>query len=481
MISRTIDELLNYLRRRRQEGEPPPVLLLGAGASTDAGIGGMRDLIKFCGYATLEEFAAFMTPLEANERYTYLAKFLQTLEPSVITPGYRALAALCADQFFDLVMSTNLDPLLEDALAGARLWRRDYLLLVNGAMRPDRLGWLLGASRPRLKVLKLHGDLFLRSMAWTPSEMDLYAAEIAEPLKHVLWHRDILVVGHRLYDEPLRKLILDAEGSIWYTHMTEVPPYLRESPRVRAVISAQAGFERLFPEIARRFEVPVASDDRSEPPRDLPGRQALPGARTMDEVTSAVVAIAGPDRSKPDSTAFLIEAPRVIVSDANAAKRWFDGDRAWIIADEGSQETRVVRTSRASVFGPAVLAAPSELRVAGLRVDPAPVTAGDRLQVIVTAGERTGISRATVPQGSEETVAIDGIPAPVSGLVRLECSMRPGASGAPVIDDALNVRGFIVAASVDAGVATAFMLPSRHWVAALGPAKQSARRLRTQR
>jgi hypothetical protein len=51
-----------------------------------------------------------------------------------VSAGYRALAALCAQNYFDFVLTTNMDPLLlDDALAAARLWRRDYLLIVNGA------------------------------------------------------------------------------------------------------------------------------------------------------------------------------------------------------------------------------------------------------------------------------------------------------------------------------------------------------------
>jgi hypothetical protein len=43
MVERTFDELVRDLRQRRKLGERPPVLLLGAGASVDAGIGAMED------------------------------------------------------------------------------------------------------------------------------------------------------------------------------------------------------------------------------------------------------------------------------------------------------------------------------------------------------------------------------------------------------------------------------------------------------
>jgi hypothetical protein len=54
----------------------------------------------------------------------------------------------------------NFDPLLEDALAATRLRRGDYLLLVNGIIRPDRIKPLLMDWESRVKIVKLHRDLF---------------------------------------------------------------------------------------------------------------------------------------------------------------------------------------------------------------------------------------------------------------------------------------------------------------------------------
>ena len=89
-----------------------------------------------------------------------LAEYLQARDPALVTPGYRTLAALCADAVFDVVLTTNLDPLLDDGLAAAQLWRRDYLLLVNGLVRIDRLAPLLRCRHPRVKVVKLNLNSF---------------------------------------------------------------------------------------------------------------------------------------------------------------------------------------------------------------------------------------------------------------------------------------------------------------------------------
>lgn len=89
MIERTFAELVRDLRQRRTLGERPPVLLLGAGASVDAGIGAMHELYKFFGVSDFDAFAKFIAPTSPSERYRYLADFLQEREPSAVTPGYQ--------------------------------------------------------------------------------------------------------------------------------------------------------------------------------------------------------------------------------------------------------------------------------------------------------------------------------------------------------------------------------------------------------
>lgn len=213
MIRRTFADLVTDLRMRRTVGDKPPVLLLGAGASVDSGIGAMPELYRFFGCADFDAFSRYIDTTTAIERYRYLSEFLQTRKPADVTPGYQALASLCAQNYFDLVLTTNMDPLLDDALAAARLWRRDYLLIVNGVIRPDRLSPLLLGQRPRVKIVKLHGDLFQRFMAWTVAEMETFLTDVQPHLAAAVTGRDLLVVGYR---HP-RHSSSRSRGSSWLT------------------------------------------------------------------------------------------------------------------------------------------------------------------------------------------------------------------------------------------------------------------------
>src|ERR1700730_11954873 len=60
------------LRMRRMVGDMPPVLLLGAGASADAGIGATPELFKFSA-APISTICKYVEATSTSERYRYLS------------------------------------------------------------------------------------------------------------------------------------------------------------------------------------------------------------------------------------------------------------------------------------------------------------------------------------------------------------------------------------------------------------------------
>ena len=472
MVERAFADLVRDLRLRRTSGERPPVLLLGAGASVDAGIGAMDELYRFFGVKDFDAFSKYIGPTTPSERYRYLADFLQQREPAQVTAGYQALATLCAQKCFDLVLTTNMDPLLDDALTAARppLWRKDFLLIINGVIRPDRLNVLLNSQSPRVKILKLHGEVLQPFMAWTVEEMDTFLTDVAPSLKLAIANRDVLVVGHSLRDERIRDLALTTGGNLWFTHPVKVPDHLTGNAAMRVVVAPEAAFEKFFPALAQALllESPAArvaqSTPMAAPASPTPQAAATGVARSLDDMLACVVAIAGPDGT-PSSTAFLLQQPRVIVCDAFAVGRVVDtgSDIELIASDGGRFKTRVLRTNRAHAFGPTLLAVPDGLQGLGLRLDRSAVKPGDVVQVAVAAGEKTGISTGTMTESVETKVAIHPI-GTVKDLASLEAFVRPGSSGAPVVDGTMAVRGFIVAGSTNEANPRSFMYPARYWM-----------------
>lgn len=485
MVPRSFPDLVKDLRMRRAVGDKPPVLLLGAGASVDAGIGAMDELFQFFGCADFDAFCQKIGQTTATERYRYLAEFLQTRKPAEVSTGYRALAALCAQNYFDFVLTTNMDPLLDDALAAARLWRRDYLLIVNGVIRPDRLELLLRGQSPRVKIVKLHGDLFQRFMAWTVEEMDEFLVEVSPYLKPAVAGRDFLVVGYSLRDARVRELVDSAGGDVWFTHPKAVPDHLANRQSMRAVVAPECAFEAFFPALAEALQVAV-DDERPETlrretralaPTPTPTQTAT-GAQTMDDLMSAVFGVVGPGGA-PVATAFLLAEPRLIVCNRFDVAALIESNQVGLIGPGNRRfKARVSRINTEHPFGPTLLDVPTEIQAAGLRLDASQPQAGDFVQVAVAAGEKTGISSGPVIRTEKHAISIEPV-GNVAGLVSLECYVAPGACGGPVVDGSMAVRGYIVAGTTDPDQPYSLAYASSQWDGFLQgkkPAKPSRRR-----
>jgi hypothetical protein len=379
-----------------------------------------------------------------------------------------------------------MDPLLDDALAAAKLWRRDYLLLVNGIVRTDRIKPLLQGKSPRVKVIKLHGDLFQRFMAWTRQEMDEFLAELAPQLESNLDGRDFLVVGYSLRDQRVRQLVEMAKGAVWFAHPVRVPEHIAENgatplPSLRSVIAPECAFEKFFPALLGALD-PTGSV--SPPPRIAaplsPARAVATAtatraatatatmadashAATIDDLIAASLAVATPDGLR-SSTAFLLARPRLIVCDYFAASAVARNKKVRLISSNGHEyNAPIISFDNTHPFGPMLLEAPAELKVSGLTLDASPPMQHQRLRVAVAAGERIGLSDGKVVEPAAAPLQIAPVAKPVEQLVEIDCNVAPGSSGAPVVSADFAVRGFIVAGSPDQR--RSFMYPASAWAA----------------
>jgi S1-C subfamily serine protease len=464
MEKRSFNDLIADLRQRRIVGEPPPVLLLGAGASVESGIGAMPEVYKFFDVSDFDGFAKRIQTYTPDERYRNLYQFLQTRDPSKVTPGYSALAGLCAEAYFDLVLTTNFDPLMDDALAAARLWRKDYLLLVNTVIRNDWLARLLPEKQPRVKVIKLHGDLFHRAMAWTVKEMDAFLAEITPVLAQAINGRDVLVVGQSLRDRRIRDLVMKNARTVWYTHPSKAPTHLKPDKKVRAVIDPKCKFESLFVHLAKNLKVAVEAPLESVPhtPEGV--------AHTIDDLLASVVAIEGPGGIKM-CTGFVLAEPRIIVTDGYPIAHVYPGQGSRVpavvtvvTADGKRYHDRIVHRDPSHPFGAVFIEAFEDVeKFPGLRLSPHRPKAGLPVHIGVAAGDRVGVSSGRIKTGRDEDIEVMSL-GRVPHLVAVDAQVAQGSSGAPVVDAELNVYGYIVAGG---DKPPSYMYPAYRWATQL--------------
>lgn len=178
---RRISDLAKIMRAKRESGSHPYMLVLGAGASVSSGTSLNRAVVeRVVGTYDLKAFDEYLDQCSDDERFAILRDLVEGTSPS---KGYQCLAELIRAGYFNVIFSTNFDPLLEDAITGLQMRRRDYVFLVHGVMEPGFIADHLDNPIPRVKLLKLHGDLFYRKFYYTGEEITRFPPSINHALE----------------------------------------------------------------------------------------------------------------------------------------------------------------------------------------------------------------------------------------------------------------------------------------------------------
>ncbi len=330
-VPKQIEALTRLMNIRRDTAEPPYVLVLGAGASLSSGcssgariiedvVGQLsrKDVAALSWEEKIAEFYDLLDNLSPTERYTILKSHVVGQSPS---PGYRHLAQLTKAGYFDIIFSTNFDVFLEDALSDAGLRARDFTVLVGSRESEEEIARVLGFSEPRVKLVKLHGDLPARIFAFTPEEIFQFSDKIEKVLKEYL-SRDIIIVGHSMRDDDLNRCIRAQGGSIWYTNPAPptVSDFVGRAIKVRrgSIISGEMGkFDDFFQALGEALlEAPSRAAREKETQRQAElsalyskGTDAL-AERDWPTAIEQFKALLALDDSHQDAKSMLTEAQR---------------------------------------------------------------------------------------------------------------------------------------------------------------------------
>jgi hypothetical protein len=227
MASRAIKVLANLMRVRRENAESPYVLILGSGASLTSGASSfgkviesvvndysVKDLSAMSWDDKVAKFYDILDGFSESERYAIIKRHIEGQRPS---DGYRALAQLAKEEYFDVIFSTNYDTFVEDAFADAGLRSRDFTILINGQDTEEGIIKALRYPQPRIKLVKLHGDLGARIFAFTPEAIFQFSEKIERVLTDYLG-RDVMICGHGMRDDDINRCLRGEGGALWYVN-----------------------------------------------------------------------------------------------------------------------------------------------------------------------------------------------------------------------------------------------------------------------
>ncbi|MFB0537302.1 MAG: NB-ARC domain-containing protein [Anaerolineae bacterium] len=188
-----ITQLAKLIKIRREQHELPYVLLLGA--ATDVG-----DPMQYEG-------------LSADERYNLLCALSCD---EALYAGYQALAALVQAGYFDVILTTEVSTALEDCLMDVGMRRKDFATFAVGYDRDERLDDVLRPKRPRVKLVKLNGDLQKRECTLTDVETFEFKEPVAAATERIL-QRDLLIVNFQ-YQRNVNHCLGREGGALWYVN-----------------------------------------------------------------------------------------------------------------------------------------------------------------------------------------------------------------------------------------------------------------------
>lgn len=220
-----VEEIANELKMRRNQGQRTTLFL---GSRT----GGLFDNEYF--YETLKQFSLLNFDTLSNidkfrECYYVLLKHFKEIERHNILVGtlatlrYREedelLAALIRANFFETIITTNIDSLLEEACSLSDTYFQTFIPGMSDAAAIDKTNYR------RNTIIKLFGDIESRHYLTPGETFDLHRNGLYAFLQSNLGS-DVLMVGYDpVWDHEIEQIFPLTGKTIRYINETEMPPH----------------------------------------------------------------------------------------------------------------------------------------------------------------------------------------------------------------------------------------------------------------
>jgi hypothetical protein len=256
-----IRQLAALIRALHEAGEQPCTLLLGSSLSLTPDV---RRAV--CSSDDWEVFWALMKDCSAAERRALMVGPLAGLN---FAPGYHCLAELAQAGYFDIILTTNVDDALDNALR--ILPAHECTALCHGRISAQEIATALSRRVPRVKAIKLRGDINAYKLPLTPEGQFEFPKELEEAVERLLC-QDTILVGDIPHDTDIQRCIRQGEGALWVA-VAEPPnadSFLykakRARPRGEVITGPEAEFVSFFSALARELGVESSQvGDRTRP------------------------------------------------------------------------------------------------------------------------------------------------------------------------------------------------------------------------
>jgi hypothetical protein len=306
----SIQKLAQLMQERQEQGEIPYVLLLGSSLS-------LTPAVRYA-FAGTEDWEAFWKEMQCRAPTERKALLKKPLDALGLEPGYQAMAQLAEAGYFNLILTLNVDDAIDDAVRPLPA-DQSTLQIYDGSNTAQVIA-TLSRTRPRLKVVKLRGDINAQALPLTDTGQFEFPENLERSVSEWLKH-DMILVGDIPYDTDVQRCIKQSTGALWCILPAEPASdsFMRRVKRVRPsgeiITGAEAGFNAFFTGLAERLlcQMIIAPFNESEM-RDLCfdlgiDYESLPGISKSDKARELIAFSEGSGRLSE-----LIEACRQLRS-----------------------------------------------------------------------------------------------------------------------------------------------------------------------
>jgi hypothetical protein len=174
-----------------------------------------------------------------------------SLRYTAVAEAHTCVAELIKEGVFDIVISTNIDNHLEDALKELGMKEQyDFGVFLPDPERESFQEFLFSEPRQSCKIIKAFGDL--SSRIYNISKRDFWLDAILgikKNLEHIL-ARDVLVIGFDpIWDAEMLRVFPVDKNSLWLVSEEDRHPFsslARHGRQIKQIVGKAGGFEQFF-------------------------------------------------------------------------------------------------------------------------------------------------------------------------------------------------------------------------------------------